>query len=173
MQHMAILSSDYPAVALPSLDSVTEPHIREAIEHLVNTNTLVREAHDVAGRLEAGHRIDELAPETIAEMVTVSRDAQNRLGAARANYVETLGKHRGQWTEDTAKSVTKARATVIKTATQLLEQIDGLEVQGGTLNALNANSPELKWTPLAETFELGQAQHALRILVDRLTEEQA
>jgi hypothetical protein len=169
-----VLISEFPRIELPDLDVIGEPNVRAAVEHRVDTYARVREGHDVNGRLQAGHRLDDYSPEQIADFVKASRDGDGLLAEATGQFREALAAHHGAWRQDAAKRADKARAATAKAARAALEALAEYERQAGTVAMLDASGAELMWRRPADSFEIGGAQNALRALLARLdaTEQQ-
>lgn len=166
--HMQLLTSAFPTVSLPSADAITHPAIREAVQIHVGAMERVIASHTIAGKLRAGHQLDDLSPEQVAEAIALSREGDTFQAVARERLLEALAKHRGEWVQDTDKRVTKARNDVVKALTAAKAALDEYELRSGVQAMLNSGSPELKWRAATE-FEVGAATAPIQAALDRLT----
>lgn len=164
--HMAV-SHAYPTIEIPSFDAISHPQIREAIQSLIDTDDQVRVGHSVNNRLKAGHNIDELTPQEIADAVAAAREGNTLRANAQAKFSATLNQHHGEWREQAAKRATQDRAAVLKHARALLDALNAFEVNAGISEMLE-HGVRLQWKPSAECNEIWSAQQALTALVARI-----
>lgn len=165
---MQFSTSVYPAVALPSSDVISNPKIREAAEQHVGALQRVSEAHAIAGKLKAGHNLDDLTPDQIASAIATSRDGLTVQAEARERLLEALGQHRAEWTEDTAKQAAKAHTAAVKALRSAQSALDEYELRSGVLAMLNSGSPELKMRPSDAVYEIGAVRQPLAAVIDKL-----
>lgn len=166
---MQFSTSAYPAVSLPSADVISNPKIRAAAEQHVGALQRVSEAHAIAGKLRAGHQLDDLTPDQIASAIATSRDGLTVQATAREGLLEALGQHRAEWLADTEKRAAKAHAAALKAARAARDALDEYEVTNGLLAMLNSGSPELKLRPSDAVFEIGAVRQPLAAVIDKLT----
>lgn len=167
--HANLMTSAHPAVSLPSADAITHPVIREAVQGHVDAMQRVIEGHTIAGKLRAGHNLDDFTPEQIAEAVALSRDGNIVQAEARERLMAALAEHRGEWAEDTTKRVAKARTAAVKALAAAKAALSEYELSAGILAMLSTGSPELRWKPPAEHFEIGAVRQPLQAALDTLS----
>jgi hypothetical protein len=170
---MNIQASSHPGVALPNLEIIGHTKIREAIANFVDTERRVRDGHDVDGRLKAGHRLDELTPEQIAEAVATARNADGLRAEATNHLVGALGEHHGAWLADATARRDKAAAQVIKTAKAALAAISEFELLAGVLRMIEDTPGRPTWRAPREGAESHEAGQSLQALIDRLARDTA
>lgn len=172
MPVMNLLVSDNPPVSLPSSAVIGEPTIRKATEHYVATMAAIMHGHGVANRLKAGHQIDELSPQQIADAVTASRAAGELRATAVAGLQDAINGKVGAWIKDATTQSAKAKETALAAARAALDAIDNLEIRSGVTEMLDRHPGRVVWeAPRTGGIEISNAQQALRVLVERLEAE--
>lgn len=172
MPIMNLSVSDNPPVRLPSSAVIGEPTIRKAVEHYADTIATVRQGHDVSNRLQAGHAIDELSPQQIADAVTASRASDELRAGAAQRLHDALNGKLGAWVKDAQTQRAKAKETALQTIRAALDSIDNLEIVAGVVEMLDRHPGRIVWeVPRSVGVDIGNAQQSLRALVDRLEAE--
>lgn len=170
MPNMSILLSEYPRVSVPSLDSITNAPVRDAVAERLRVMNEVLEGHRVNGTIRSGQPLPDDMPATeVARLILASDDAANLIAASVEAYHQALAENRDAWRADAEKRLAKTKANAVKTLRAALDAINEYEITSGTLDMVNADTAELKWKAPAEVFELGVATQAMASLVDKFT----
>lgn len=157
----------YPTVDLPSYEAISHPQIREAIEHLINTDEQVRKGQEVDRRLKVGHSVDELTPQEIADAVTAAREAGAMRAKVQGQFHEAISKHHAEWREQVTKQAGKDRSAILKDAKSLLAKVSEFEINAGLAEMVNRGTT-LEWKYPAEADSINGVQNALNALIAKL-----
>lgn len=114
----------YPhRMQLPALEHLHSPKMAAAIAAFIDTRDQVYAARDIATRHKAGHRIDDMTPEQIADAVRVGRET-DRVDLAYAHVRETLNAELDAWHAATSAARKKAFTAARKAAAAMLAALD-------------------------------------------------